>query len=93
MICTLSTTLHISTQKHLHWHSITKILRNGSREHFAFSIPLGMTFELLHLLFLSHQGFKEQTRVHLIYAPEKTTHIITECIEINIINIINLLIT
>jgi hypothetical protein len=38
-------------------------------------------------------GFKEQCRVHLIYAPEKTTHIITECIEINVINIINILIT
>jgi hypothetical protein len=38
-------------------------------------------------------GFKEQSRVHLIYAPEKTTHIITECIEINVINIINVLIT
>jgi hypothetical protein len=37
--------------------------------------------------------FKEQSRVHLIYAPEKTTHIITECIEINVINIINVLIT
>jgi hypothetical protein len=31
--------------------------------------------------------------VHLIYAPEKTTHIIIECIEINVINIINVLIT
>jgi hypothetical protein len=31
--------------------------------------------------------------MHLIYAPEKTTHIITECIEINVINIINVLIT
>jgi hypothetical protein len=31
--------------------------------------------------------------VHLIYVPEKTTHIITECIEINVINIINVLIT
>jgi hypothetical protein len=31
--------------------------------------------------------------VHLIYAPEKTTHIITECIEIIVINIINVLIT
>jgi hypothetical protein len=31
--------------------------------------------------------------VHLIYAPEKATHIITECIEINVINIINVLIT
>jgi hypothetical protein len=38
-------------------------------------------------------GFKEQSWVHLIYAPEKTTHIITECIEINVINIINVLIT
>jgi hypothetical protein len=37
--------------------------------------------------------FKEQSRVHLIYAPEKTTHIITECIDINVINIINVLIT
>ncbi len=36
-------------------------------------------------------GFKEQSRVHLIYAPEKTTHIITECIEINVIDIINVL--
>jgi hypothetical protein len=37
--------------------------------------------------------FKEQSRVHLIYALEKTTHIITECIEINFIIIINVLIT
>jgi hypothetical protein len=29
-------------------------------------------------------GFKGQSRVHLIHAPKKTTHIITECIEINI---------
>jgi hypothetical protein len=27
-------------------------------------------------------GFKEQSRVHLLYAPEKTTHKITDCIEI-----------
>jgi hypothetical protein len=39
MICTLSTTLHRSTQKHLRWHSITKILRNGPRAHFPFSYP------------------------------------------------------
>jgi hypothetical protein len=32
----LSTTLHRLTQKHLCWHSITKILRNGSRAHFPF---------------------------------------------------------
>jgi hypothetical protein len=29
-------------------------------------------------------GFKEQSRMHLIYASKKTTHIITECIEINV---------
>jgi hypothetical protein len=29
-------------------------------------------------------GFKGQSRVHLIYAPKKTTHIIKECIEINV---------
>jgi hypothetical protein len=42
---------------------------------------------------VSHPGFKEQSWVHLIYAPEKTTDIITECIETNVINIINVLIT
>jgi hypothetical protein len=36
----LSTTLHRSTQKHLRWHSITKILRNGPRAHFPFKLPL-----------------------------------------------------
>jgi hypothetical protein len=30
-------------------------------------------------------GFKEQSWVHLIHAPKKTTYIITECIEINAI--------
>ena len=40
MICNLSTTLHRSTQKHLRWHSITKILRNGPRAHFPFNLPL-----------------------------------------------------
>jgi hypothetical protein len=29
-------------------------------------------------------GFKGQNRVHLIHAPKKTTHTITECIEINV---------
>jgi hypothetical protein len=37
MICTLSTILHRSTQKHLRWHSITKILRNGPKAHFPFT--------------------------------------------------------
>jgi hypothetical protein len=31
MICTLSTILHRLTQRHLYWHSITKILRNDPR--------------------------------------------------------------
>jgi hypothetical protein len=30
-------------------------------------------------------GFKGQSRVHLIHAPKKTTYIIIECIEINVI--------
>jgi hypothetical protein len=38
MICTLSTPLHRLTQKHLCWHPITKILRNGPRAHFPFTI-------------------------------------------------------
>jgi hypothetical protein len=33
---------------------------------------------------VSHPGFKEQSQVHLIHAPKKTTYIITECIEINV---------
>jgi hypothetical protein len=40
LICTLSTTLHRLTQKHLCWHSITKILRNGPRAHFPFNCPV-----------------------------------------------------
>jgi hypothetical protein len=43
---------------------------------------LQSTFPLIPLL--SHR-FKEQGRVHLIHVPKKTTYIITECIEINII--------
>jgi hypothetical protein len=34
---------------------------------------------------MSHPSFKEQSRVHLIHAPKKTTYIITERIEINVI--------
>jgi hypothetical protein len=30
-------------------------------------------------------GFKEQSWVHLIHVPKKTTYIVTECIEINVI--------
>jgi hypothetical protein len=29
-------------------------------------------------------GFKGQSWTHLIYAPKTTTHVITECIEINV---------
>jgi hypothetical protein len=38
----------------------------------------------VNLLNLSHPGFKEQSRVHLIHAPKKTTYIIIERIEINV---------
>jgi hypothetical protein len=54
----LSTTLHRSTQKHLRWHPITKILRNGPGAHFPFTgFPTGQSIinplpiqhtELLH---------------------------------------------
>jgi hypothetical protein len=37
LICTLSIHGHRFTFKHLCWHSITKILRNGPRAHFPFS--------------------------------------------------------
>jgi hypothetical protein len=37
VICTLSIHGHRFTFKHLCWHSITKILRNGPRAHFPFS--------------------------------------------------------
>jgi hypothetical protein len=36
MICTLSTPFHSLTQKHLCWHSNTKILRNGPKGTFPF---------------------------------------------------------
>jgi hypothetical protein len=36
LICTLSIHEHKFTFKHLCWHSITKILRNGPRAHFPF---------------------------------------------------------
>jgi predicted nuclease with TOPRIM domain len=42
---------------------------------------------------MSHPGFKGQSWVHLIHVPKKTTYIITECIETNVMNIINVLIT
>jgi hypothetical protein len=51
--------------------------------HFYLGFILQSTFPLIPLL--SHPGFKEQSRVHLIHAPKKTTYIITECIEINVI--------
>jgi hypothetical protein len=34
---------------------------------------------------LNTPGFKGQRWVHLIHAPKKTTYIIIECIEINVI--------
>jgi hypothetical protein len=40
LICTLSIHGYRFTFKHLCWHSITKILRNGPRAHFPFSQSL-----------------------------------------------------
>jgi hypothetical protein len=40
LICTLSITWDTLTLKHLCWHSITKILRNGPGAHFPFNLPL-----------------------------------------------------
>jgi hypothetical protein len=41
LICTLSINWHRLTIKHLCWHSITKILRNGPRAHFPFTNLVG----------------------------------------------------
>jgi hypothetical protein len=48
----------------------------------AFYIGGIPSFSLDILLVVVTPGFKGQSRVHLIYAPKKTTHIIIECIEI-----------
>jgi transposase InsO family protein len=42
------------------------------------------SFCLVTKQYVTPRGFKGQSRVHLIYAPKKTTYIITECIEINV---------
>jgi hypothetical protein len=69
MICTLSTTLHRLTQKHLCWHSITKILRNGPRAHFPFNHDSGAHRSRLdarsgrrRLLYLGRMGENRQIR-------------------------------
>jgi hypothetical protein len=41
LFCTLSIHKHEFTFKHLCWHSITKILRNGPRAHFPFKVITG----------------------------------------------------
>jgi hypothetical protein len=51
---------------------------------FASKIHALGSFDLGHFT----PGFKEQSRVHLIHAPKKTTYIIMECIEINVTIII-----
>jgi hypothetical protein len=52
LICTLFINWHRFTFKHLCWHSITKILRNGPRAHFPFN-HIGamdsMVFEVVEL--------------------------------------------
>jgi hypothetical protein len=42
VICTLLIHGHRFTLKHLCWHLITKILRNGPEAHFPFSAPCGL---------------------------------------------------
>jgi hypothetical protein len=42
LICTLFNHGHRFTFKHLCWHSITKILRNGPRAHFPFTLELAI---------------------------------------------------
>jgi hypothetical protein len=47
LFCTLSIHKHEFTFKHLCWHSITKILRNGPRAHFPFSLINRSSFVFL----------------------------------------------
>jgi hypothetical protein len=49
LICTLSIHGYRFTFKHLCWHSITKILRNGPREHFPFSHSATECREIIEL--------------------------------------------
>jgi hypothetical protein len=47
----LSITWDTLTLKHLCWHSITKILRNGPRAHFPFTISISfISFPLEQLI-------------------------------------------
>jgi hypothetical protein len=80
MICTLSTTLHRLTQKHLCWHSITKILRNGPRAHFPFNLPL--FGDLLSHPVLEGKPNANHVRARISYSRTQQLHnldIITQC--------------
>jgi hypothetical protein len=70
-----------------------RLLRPSTAKIDDFVLPMKLSIEMLCHSLLVTPGFNEQSQVHLIYTPEKTTHIITECIEINVINIIKVLIT
>jgi hypothetical protein len=74
-------------------HINMRLLRPSTAKIDDFVLPMKLSIEMLCHSLLVTPGFNEQSQVHLIYTPEKTTHIITECIEINVINIIKVLIT
>jgi hypothetical protein len=62
---------------------------------FIFSIPFifYFIFCILNCYILSHPDLRDKAGCISYVRQGRTTHIITECIEINVINIINVLIT
>jgi hypothetical protein len=55
------------------------------RKLFACMYPSSMFILLFTTCMMSHPVLRDKAGVHLIYASKKTTHIITECIEKNVI--------
>jgi hypothetical protein len=66
LICTLFIHGHRFTFKHLCWHSITKILRNGPRAHFPFRDDHEMVKVILRSLI-----FLNPTQVQLIHGDPR----------------------
>jgi hypothetical protein len=60
----------------------------GHEGHYFRNCPEKSSLQITSEIKLSQSsvtpGFKEQSQVHLIHAPKKTTYIITKCIEINV---------
>jgi hypothetical protein len=63
--------LNFKLLKHFHYKPVQRQAKSSSKKGLKHNYPVT-------------PGFKGQSQVHLIYAPKKTTHIITECIEINV---------